>query len=190
MTAARVSDLSVGTLRSGHGVRFLSLCLLALALPGCAKKADRTAAPEAAGGVPDDIAALEQELAAREQQLAYQGVPVAATPALAGGAGGGEGAKARAQDHERKTAEDAGADATEAQTAAAPTSAPPEPAPMRDAPQDRCTTVCELSAAICQLEDRICGLAPRHPGEPRYQAACERATRDCQMSQEACHACA
>jgi hypothetical protein len=49
--------------------------------------------------------------------------------------------------------------------------------------------VCEISAAICGLQDQICGLVPRHPGDPRYQATCDRATADCRLSTEACHGC-
>jgi hypothetical protein len=196
------SDLSAGSLRWGHGVKFLSAWLAAaLALSACGKKAAELTAPEAAGGegASDDIGALERELDLRERQLASLGAaPARAEENLAGGGGQGVGQVAKSTDYRQQADEEkgkkraAGADsAGEPEAQAAPSTAPPEPtAPRRDAPQDRCTTVCELSAAICQLEDRICGLAPRHPDEPRYQAACERATRDCQSSQEACHACA
>lgn len=187
------SDLSGEPLRSDHVVKFLSCCVAAaaaLALPACAKKADHTSAPEAdAGGAqPDDITTLERELAAREQQLAA----VWPAPTVAGAAGGGgQAARTRAdENHLEKKGAQAGGDATEAPVSApAPTSATPESMPSRDVPGDRCMTVCELSAAICQLQDRICDLAPRHPDEPRYQAACQRAARDCETSREACHGC-
>lgn len=193
------SDLSAGSLRFRHGVKFLSACIIALALSACSKSASReSSAPgtrASEGAAPDDIDALERELGVREQQLAaLRGQPAGSS--LAGGgsgqsAGGDANKSARARAELEKNAD---VDATEAQSgpmsATASAQATPAEPPMRDAPQDRCTTVCELSAAICGLQDRICELAPRHPGEPRYQAACQRAARDCEASQEACHACA
>lgn len=195
-------DLSAGSLRFGHGVKFLSATIIAaLALSACSKSASReSSAPEARaaeGEAPDDIDALERELGVREQQLAaLRGQPAGSS--LAGG-GSGQAAGGDANKSARTRAElekKADVDATEAQSGPMPATAPTQATtqaaepPMRDAPQDRCTTVCELSTAICGLQDRICELAPRHPGEPRYQAACQRAARDCEASQEACHACA
>jgi hypothetical protein len=58
-----------------------------------------------------------------------------------------------------------------------------------DGSAERCETVCELASAICELETRICDMAPRHPEDPRYQAACERATDDCRTASEACQQC-
>lgn len=55
--------------------------------------------------------------------------------------------------------------------------------------QDRCETVCELASAICELETRICSMADRHPEDPRYRDACERASEDCRVASEACQAC-
>lgn len=187
------SDLSAGSLRFGHGVKFLSVCIIvAAALSACSKREStkETTAPRDGGGgdaASDDIDALERELDAREQQLAaLRGQPAGGD--IAAGSGGGQavGRDTNARAEKKATAESE-AQGVPAPTSSAPTIAP-EP-PMRDGPQDRCTTVCELSAAICGLQDRICDLAPRHPNEPRYQAACQRAARDCETSQEACHAC-
>lgn len=194
------SDLSAGSLRSGHGVKFLSACVAALALSACAKKAAESTAPESSdmAAVPDDIDALERELDLRERQMTQLGAGRSAGSVAAGGGGQALGKTAARSGDDRKGenklagAGEAGADmsAAEAQTSpVAPTSAP-EPGPARDLAQNRCMTVCDLSTSICQLQDRICDLAPRHPNEPRYQAACERAARDCQSSQEACHDCA
>jgi hypothetical protein len=193
------SDLSAGSLRFGHGVKFLSACIIAaVALSACSKKGETTAPESRADGesaaAPDDIDSLERELDLREQQLAALRGKPSDGGGLAGGGGQGVGrdanASARSELEKKRSAGDAGADMAEAQSGPTPTSAAPAPEPpMRDAPQDRCTTVCELSSAICGLQDRICELAPRHPGEPRYQAACQRAARDCEASQEACHAC-
>lgn len=54
----------------------------------------------------------------------------------------------------------------------------------------RCQQVCDLAAIGCGLGDQICELADRHPDEPEYAAACERANADCEAAKEACHACA
>lgn len=58
-----------------------------------------------------------------------------------------------------------------------------------DAGGPRCERICELATNICELQDRICALGREHPGEPRYQAVCERATLDCERATEACEGC-
>lgn len=196
MTTARgpaLSDLSARTLRSRQVVTFRSILLLfaaALPLAGCAKKsAHEPSAPEAATR-PDDIDRIEQELASREAQLRAIGIarpaplearaPASEAAEVAGAGGGGDAAEAPRRDQEKSAAADM------APTQAAPASASGGPSPRRTS---YCETICDLSASICQLQDHICGLAPRHPDEPRYQAACERAAVDCQLSTEACHAC-
>jgi hypothetical protein len=163
-------------------------------LPGCARKQDREpTAPEATAG--DDLAALEQQLAAREGQLRAAGVAVAQVPSP-----GRDLAK------EERTQKKAGGEAMSPAEASPP--ATPQPsAPITaagadasygdealsnekpDATGGRCMQVCEISAAICGLQDQICGLLSRHRDDPRYQAACDRAVADCQLSTEACHGC-
>lgn len=189
------SDLSARTLRSGHGVMFRSIVVAMIAAAGCAKKSESTHAPEAADGAgamaTSDIDALERELAGREAQLrsmGYQGVGlVGQTDAddleRSADAGGADLSAKREEGETRPSAK-------VAETAPVAEAQSPEPGVSRNrAERDRCETVCELSASICQLQDHICGLVPRHSDEPRYQAACERATADCRMSTEACHAC-
>lgn len=157
-------------------------------VPACAKHDARTAAPDAAV---DELAALEQQLAARESQLRSFDVPVAQIKE--------EGA------HKKAAGEAAGPAPT-----SAPMTAPVQPAESpapeaasgadanhdmapsaekTEAPRGRCMQVCEISAAICDLQDQICGLVPRHRDDPRYQAACDRAVADCRLSTEACHGC-
>lgn len=53
----------------------------------------------------------------------------------------------------------------------------------------RCQQVCDLAAISCDLGDQICELADRHPDEPEYASACERANTDCEAAKEACDAC-
>lgn len=152
---------------------------LGAAAASCGK---RSAEPSVAPDGADELGALEQRLALREDQLRAYGVP---TPAAAGRGQAGGGADAAAQTSE----------------AQAPTR-PPEPTagvsqgPFVDEQRDtssggvgRCEQVCEISAAICELEQQICGLLPRHRGDDRYQAACDRAVADCKAANEACHAC-
>ncbi|MBK7825122.1 hypothetical protein [Nannocystis sp.] len=148
----------------------------------CAKRAahDSSMAPGEYNDASDDLAALEQQLGQREDQLQAIGV---ATPPRGSAA---------------KTAGDlsAGADATGPAEAAEPATASAPVSPTRtpterkpDASGDRCVQVCDITTAICELEDQICGLLPRHPGDARYQAACDRSNADCQLATEACHAC-
>jgi len=157
------------------------MCAASLLASGCAKKAsqDATAAPGDAGAG-DELALLEQQLTQREQQLSAVGVdPTARLSKKAVGASGAGEAEAQTS----------GADAS-SPSAAPPSTAPTEaPESKPDASGDRCTQVCEITTAICALEDQICGLLPRHPGEARYQAACDRSSADCQLATEACHAC-
>lgn len=188
-------DLFARTLRMRHlgmtrSFRPLAAALLiGLALASCAKKAaegERTMSPEegAAFDSTSDLDVLEAQLAAREDQLRALG---AAPP-------GGAATQAAAPSRDLSAGE-AGADVSEAKAGpqVAPTAAAAEkPAERSNQPvrTNRCENVCDLSAAICQLQDQICGLVPRHEGEPRYQRACDRASADCSFATEACHACA
>jgi hypothetical protein len=61
---------------------------------------------------------------------------------------------------------------------------------VREQTPDRCEMICDLAAATCDLEAKICALASEHPEDARYQDACERANRDCDIAQEACLECA
>lgn len=164
-------------------------------VPACAKRDVNTSAP---GDAPaDDLAALAQQLATREAQLRSFGV---------GNLGAAQTADDSSLHKKAGGAEEAGP---------APTSAPPQAAPVHpaepaheaaagadadfnntapssektEARGGRCMQVCEISAAICGLQDQICGLVPRHRDDPRYQATCDRAVADCRLSTEACHGC-
>ncbi|HLT38973.1 MAG TPA: hypothetical protein VK034_21965 [Enhygromyxa sp.] len=53
----------------------------------------------------------------------------------------------------------------------------------------RCQLVCDLAAISCGLGDQICELADRHPDDPEYASACERANADCDAAKGACDAC-
>lgn len=165
--------------------------LIAMSIAGgCAKRAAESSAPGADMDGGDELAQLEQQLAQREVQLEAAGYR-ARVVGEATSTAGAVSVPAR--------------DGGDRKPEAPPSSAPSEPAPMADsaarAPSTkqaeaedlagggRCQQVCEISAAICALEDRICDLVPRHPGDPRYQAACGRAAEDCRFATEACHAC-
>lgn len=58
-----------------------------------------------------------------------------------------------------------------------------------EAPSNRCQNICDLSAATCELEGKICDLATRHPEDPRYGDLCRRADDDCRQAAEACQRC-
>ena len=149
---------------------------------GCAKKstADASMAP---GAGEDDLIALEQQLARRESELQAIGISQNARKNVTTLDTAGAGSSAKG---------DGGADASAPvpSTGPAPSIAlqPADPDRKPDDP-GRCERVCEISAAICTLEEQICGLLPRHRGEARYQGACDRSVADCQLATEACHAC-
>ena len=61
------------------------------------------------------------------------------------------------------------------------------PTPATD--QDRCTRICNLADAICDLEANICRLASEHEDDERYTNACARAQTDCERAQTGCEEC-
>jgi hypothetical protein len=144
---------------------------------------------EESENAPDDLARAQARLAAYEARLAAVGVRV-----------GG-----RAPDPAQATVPDAGAIGDHGERAAKKRGRGPATRPERkdnsapaeaevrggggDLVQSRCVTVCELASAICELEGQICGMADRHPEDPRYLDACERATDDCRVASDACHTC-
>lgn len=154
---------------------------------GCAKKASESQSPDAGGLGGDDIVALEQQLAQREGELRAVGVapaPYAATPAPQGGAG-----DVNSDSAERTTTMGAADPAPSSEPAPTTTAPSSEQLNRSEEEPGRCQRVCEIAAAICALEDQICGLVPRHRDDARYQAACDRSAADCQLANEACHAC-
>lgn len=160
---------------------FKTPVLLAMLLAtGCAKKAVDTYNP-GAEQQGDELAGLEQQLAQREGQLQAVGVTPAGPAPTERDAG------------QATTADITSAPVAEKQAGVGSgpppaTAAPTEETP-NDAPVSRCEQVCEIAAAICSLEEQICGLLPRHRGDARYQSACDRSAADCQLANEACHAC-
>lgn len=156
--------------------------LLAAGSWGCGKKDSGTTPPGysddgggARGGTLEDY---ERALADEERRLHSAGVAL-------GGRVSGAGAGADASKEEI-----GGVDMTQAP-------APTEAAEVRSPSQDRtprrernrCAEVCGISTSICDLRVQICGLAERHPDEPRYHQVCERASGDCESAREACDAC-
>jgi len=175
---------------------WLGPVLLAVLLPGCAQKHGRGPTTLDATATTDDLAALEQQLTAREGQLRSVGVAVAQAPPE-------PNRDIAKEERMQKKAGGEAAGPAEAAPPATPQPAAPvtsagadasygDEAPISEKPEatgGRCMQVCEISAAICGLQDQICGLVPRHRDDPRYQAACDRAVADCRLSTEACHGC-
>lgn len=150
--------------------------LLGTLASGCARRASTEAS--APGSPSDDLTALEQQLAQREDQLRGIGVapPMPTTP----------------DDPRSESSRDNVADAADASAATTASPSAPEvqsKSSKSELAGDRCEQVCEISTAICMLEQQICGLLPRHQGDPRYQNACDRSVADCRAANEACHAC-
>lgn len=154
---------------------------LATSITGCAKRSAESSASPAMDMAPgDELAMLEQQLTQREAQLQAAGYRPAPRERLSrDGAESKPVAPITAVDEPSPMA---GA------TSTAP--APPTSKQAEDANEGgRCRQVCEITTAICELEGQICGLVPRHPEDPRYQAACSRAADDCRFATEACNAC-
>jgi hypothetical protein len=53
----------------------------------------------------------------------------------------------------------------------------------------RCERISELKTAICDVAERICGLAEDHEDEPKYAEACTRAGDRCEQATEASDSC-
>ena len=51
-------------------------------------------------------------------------------------------------------------------------------------PEASCDNICGWSAGICDLAERICGIAARHPAEPDFQGACDEAKARCAKAKE------
>lgn len=149
---------------------------------GCKSKgADAVTAAESPSEVPADLSIddYERMLAQNEADLRTVGV------AMPGPMGGAVVDTAdAAEEDEEEAAGDAVAGLDEADASPA--------APKRGAfeGRDRCEMICELAGMTCELEAKICRLAADHPGEPRYENACARATADCDVAEAACRACA
>lgn len=188
------SDRSQKPWPMGHVL--LAISIISMSTAGCASKkvAETSAGPafDSAGAAGDELAALEQQLTMREAQLRATGIGSKAAKSVEVGADaepardtndGGGGTKAEAR-HDVPSAPARAAEPAPMTGTAAPVQAE-DSVPGGG----RCEQICEIAAAICTLEQQICGLVTRHQGDGRYQAACERAAGDCKYATEACHAC-
>ncbi len=52
-----------------------------------------------------------------------------------------------------------------------------------------CEELCELSTAICSVQEKVCELADAHPSDDAYQSLCREARTECREAQESCVAC-
>lgn len=171
-----------------------------LGMSGCAKKANSAdttpayAEPAMAEMATSDPLAELASLEGRMRQLGLTPAPSrrGAPEPGADKAGGGELAE-ETQD-ETTARERVGGQGQAAGTSAPqPTTTSTDSDDMVDAGdcegESRCTSVCELSEAICDLEIRICTMANNHEGDPLYVDACERAVEDCELAGDACDTC-
>lgn len=154
-------------------------------VPACKKQSSDMTAPDAGSAespsapASDPLAELDQ----LEGQMRALGLQPSEKPADAGDA---VGEASEYEDAEEK--------------AGVPAEPQPEPVPtgaaverdQRSQPsalESRCTTVCALNEAICELEVQICSMAKNHGSDPIYSDACERAVDDCELSGDACDTC-
>lgn len=56
--------------------------------------------------------------------------------------------------------------------------------------ESRCERICGLKDAICDVSDRICGLAGAHEEDVQYVEACARSESRCEQATTACTGCA
>lgn len=176
-----------GTPRTWLSRHVLWVMFLGTAVTGCAKRSgEPTRSPDAADAA-DDIAALERALAVREGQMTAYGLAPARSRDLADAGDGLQKSGGQATSTPQPTSPPQPMVGATAEDTDTPSTAPRDSSQLAGA--SRCEQVCEIAAAICALEDQICGLLPRHRGDARYQAACDRAGADCQLANEACHAC-
>ncbi|PCC70823.1 hypothetical protein SAMN02745121_02711 [Nannocystis exedens] len=140
-------------------------------------------APEPIGGV----ASEEQATAAKSKRTRKDasGGRAADTPTVAESAARGPVKKAPTTTSPAAPREEKVLYNVDAKPAAGASS----PAADENAPANRCQNICDLSAATCELEGKICDLASRHPGDPRYGDLCRRADDDCRLAAEACQRC-
>lgn len=150
--------------RGDRGLRARALLTLLVLVSACAKQAPRQAQ---APLPPDDIGAIERRLDDNADDLAAQGI------------GASTGAA------EVVTEDDADA------AVPAPTRVERETVSRGKAKAGppRCTRICDLAQATCELRDHICGLAREHPDDARYTEACARAESQCTAASNACDTC-
>lgn len=53
----------------------------------------------------------------------------------------------------------------------------------------QCEEMYALMHSICEVKERLCGLANKHARTPSYQSLCEEARVECVAAQTSCEAC-
>jgi hypothetical protein len=172
----------------------VALLAAAIALPtlACTKKPSNARSPDASSGEPqpgggDPLA----ELDSLEREMQRLGLPVAASRAttptgVLEGSGEGGGMD---MDGDGTVGAQAEAFEEEAPVQPAPAEAEPDRSPDRRGQAQRCSDVCDLREAICELEVQICSLSEGHGDDPTYANACRRAGDDCDTADDECDRC-
>jgi hypothetical protein len=52
-----------------------------------------------------------------------------------------------------------------------------------------CEDICSLATSICGVQEKLCSIADRHPGEDEYQGLCREAKQECRAAQDDCITC-
>jgi hypothetical protein len=166
--------------------------------PGYACK--KAASPRAPSSPPDDIATIEAVLDENAAELRTEGIavvgrrpptsPTASEPALPPAE---EESPERDEDMNAEPAAPSAVDRGDAVQTRQMRSGWFERWRLRKQQRrethQRCERVCDLADATCELSDRICALAGQHPGEVRYEDACERSGDQCRAASEVCTNC-
>jgi hypothetical protein len=170
----------------------LSLIIAVALVPGCNKKSSDRATPPSDAGSADQIPAHPRDPIAELEQLEGRMRELGMTPVRPAA----EPSERSQKENVHDDALDKGAEAGEGGERAG-VQTEPMPAPTATTVEERdeyenenrCTTVCALNEAICELEVQICSMAKDHGSDPIYSDACERAVDDCELSGDACDTC-
>ena len=52
-----------------------------------------------------------------------------------------------------------------------------------------CEDICSLATSICGVQEKLCSIADKHPGEEAYQGLCREAKQECREAQDDCIRC-
>jgi hypothetical protein len=170
--------------------------LIGVAVIACAKRpaADATARPAAGpgDGLAKDVEAKEPQREA-EDESSPDGIGLGATSKLESTPAtleeltaqlDGYETQLRAEGVRLRTYRKESDKQTKHGKRTPPTTKPADAtAVKKDDPQAR---ICAIATSVCEIRAKICTLATEHEDEPRYAAACKRATTDCSRATEAC----
>jgi len=162
--------------KRGNAVLLSLLCVAA-----CSKRAPRAAAAPEAASAPGGDLGMDDEYAAESAaaQRDYDSDP----PTF-------EELEARLEQLDADLSAQGISGSEETAVSVSPTSEPGgTPADESKDKAGRCERICKLRDAICDVSERICGLAETHEDDSKYSEACTRSESRCEQATTACSTC-